>query len=124
MHHTCCIPGFQIYTCAPVVFYSGFCCCNDWISVVQLFFHLALEVYHYEFFKKKKTSWIPGALYRFGNNVCCYGSYYRMGAIFGNMPHMCRYISDKILIKYKKDKKRVSAPLITLLSVLYLILSI
>lgn len=81
--------------------------------------------WHDEFFKKKKIAWFSGTLYRHGNTFCFIGSYNRMDIVLGDMPHMDRDISSKILeSEDKKAKKRVSAPLITLLSVLYLILSI
>lgn len=125
VYHTIRIPDFKIHTCTAVVSCSGCSCCHDRISAVQLFLCITIGGVYYEYHEKEKTAWFSCFLHRLRNTMCRHGSYNRLGFIFGDMPYMCRIVSYKVLKGMnKKVKKRVSAPLITLLSELYLILSI
>lgn len=77
---------------------------------------------NHEYIQEKEIVGLSCALHRTRDIFCYYCAGNRMGDVFGHLPDLCWNIPDQVL--NKKDKKRVTAPLITLLSVLCLILSI
>ncbi len=66
----------------------------------------------HEHIQKKEIVRVSCALHRAGDTFCCDYTDNRVGIVFGHLPDMCGNFPDQVLSKYKKDKKRVTAPLL------------
>lgn len=66
----------------------------------------------HEHIQEKEVVGFSCALHRAGDTFCRYYTDNRMGVVFCHLPDMCGNFFDQVLSKYKKDKKRVTAPLL------------